>query len=203
MSSIGKKILSAFVEVKEDKQPPVTPSQVTRAVVPESSYALPVPEKFKQYFDKLFMEANIPGPDYYEFAKMTEAMQAIPDERARYLAAYAGLSVQGLDKEKLLQTAQEYIKVLEADAGNFHQSVDRTLEEKVHLRKKEAEENVKRIELLTREIAALQEAVTQLHEEIRESEARIEENTGGYMNACNNMRQTIEQDIEKIRRLIP
>src|SRR6476659_5324880 len=105
MTHFGKKILYAFVEVTEEK--PVTATDVsemhssthtaTAGTVAAGS------EKFKQYFDQLFKDANLPGPDYFEFSKMTEAMMGITDERARYSAAFAGLSVQGLDKQKLLQ----------------------------------------------------------------------------------------------------
>src|SRR6187549_3546443 len=104
MASFGKKILSAFVEVTDEKKAvnhkeeskdfPVIP-----AMAKEVSTG--VQEKFRQYFDQLFREANLPGPDYFEFAKMTQAMQAIADEKSRYSAAYAGLNVQGLDKSKL------------------------------------------------------------------------------------------------------
>ena len=46
-------------------------------------------------------------------------MQAVPDEQVRYITAFAGLSVQGLDKQKLLSTAAQYLQLLETDATNF------------------------------------------------------------------------------------
>src|SRR4051794_1957270 len=98
MSSFGKKFLSAFVEVTEEKkaeqvvvgEPAVKPSFT--ATIPQAADAN---SKFNEYFNKLIAEANLPGPDYYEFSKMTEAMQGISDEKGRYCAAYAGLQVQG------------------------------------------------------------------------------------------------------------
>src|SRR6185437_13298975 len=104
----------------------------------------------------LFREANIPGPDYYEFARMISAMQAIPDERSRYAAAFAGLQVQGLEKEKLLSTAGEYLRVLAGDADRFGSTVETALQEKVHSRTAQAEEKNKRIQVLSQEIVELQ-----------------------------------------------
>src|SRR5687767_1999270 len=129
MANIGKKILSAFIEIKDDPKKE-SEKNVEQAPVYEpvahnktTFTAAQADDKFKQYFDKLFRESNIPGPDYFEFTKMTEAMHNIPDETARYAAAFAGLSVQGLDKTKLISTAEQYIKLLETDAANFLSTV--------------------------------------------------------------------------------
>ena len=122
MASLGKKFLSAFVEVTDEKKAVVTPEEqkhYSTPLAPERPLPSNTSEKFRQYFDKLFSEANLPGPDYYEFAKMTQAMISITDEKARYSAAFAGLSVQGLDKSKLLSTAAEYLKILDTDAVNL------------------------------------------------------------------------------------
>jgi hypothetical protein len=205
MANIGKKILSAFIEIKDDekKESEKIPEQAPvykQEPVTERSYQ--VDDKFKQYFDKLFRESNIPGPDYFEFNKMTEAMQNIPDETARYTAAFAGLSVQGLDKQKLLSTAEQYIRLLETDASNFLSTVDAALKEKVHQKKVEADEKSKRIEQLSQEIQALQEKVLALQQEINENEEKIETNTGGYKVASEQMKKRIFSDIEKIKRYI-
>src|ERR1051325_2767728 len=155
MANLGKKFLSAFVELNDDKkkeaEKPADLKQIYMPATPQpaatftpttasNSYASTGNSKFAAYFEKLFKDANLPGPDYFEFSKMIEAMSSIPDERSRYAAAFAGLSVQGLDKTKLLSTAAEYLRVLNADAANFSSTVDAALQEKVFLKKKEMEE---------------------------------------------------------------
>jgi len=198
--NIGKKILSAFVEVSEDTKPPTaTEVEETPVVRYQSSTDR---EKFQQYFNTLFEEANIQGPDYYEFSKMIEAMSSIPDEKARYAAAFAGLSVQGLDKTRLLSTAVQYLQVLETDASNFNNTIDATLHEKVINKKLEIEEKNKKIQQLSREIKDLQNKMMALQKEIKESEEKIENNSTGYKTESDHMKNKIQSDIEKIKQHI-
>lgn len=208
MASFGKRILSAFVEVKEKgKEPPAPakPSSQPLSATAEEHYKPPQQnsDKFRQYFDKLFRDANIPGPDYFEFAKMTEAMGNITDEKSRYSAAYAGLNVQGLDKEKLLSTAAEYLRILKTDADNFDSTVDAALREKVHDKQEEIKEKNKRIALLSQEIEDLQQQVKMLNNEIKDNEEKIESNSGAYKIEMEIMTGRILQDIEKIKLHIP
>ena len=205
MASIGKKILSAFVEISHEKTPPVKP--VEHGTDYPDAGKSPAPavehsEKFLQHFEKLFREANIPGPDYFEFSKMIEAMNSIPDEKARYTAAFAGLGVQGLDKTKLLSTAAEYLRVLNTDASNFDSTVDLALKEKVHTKKKEFDEKAGRIEHLSREIHELRRQIASLEAEIKENEAKIKSNSGAYKTESERMIARIAGDVEKIKQYI-
>lgn len=207
MASFGKRILSAFVEVK-DKEPSVPakpPASQPLAATAEERYKPPLQnsDKFKQYFEKLFRDANIPGPDYFEFSKMIEAMNSIADEKSRYSAAYAGLNVQGLDKTKLLSTAADYLQVLKTDAANFDSTVDAALREKVHDKQEEIKEKSKRIALLSQEIEDLHAQVKLLNAEIKDNEEKIESNSGAYKSEMEIMTGRILQDIEKIKLHIP
>lgn len=205
MANFGKKFLSAFVEVTGEEKPVTVPEektiQSTKPVV-EKTISANTSEKFRQYFDKLFSEANLPGPDYYEFAKMTRAMVAIADEKASYSAAFAGLSVQGLDKTRLIETASEYLKVLERDAANFNSSVDAALNEKVQAKLQEIKNKQQRIEQLNRELSDLQNEIQLLQVEVKENEEKIESNSGGYKISSGIMKQQIADDIEKIKQYI-
>lgn len=210
MANIGRKILSAFVEVSDEQHPP----EVKQVEVKKSSAiyaaqsqaqggtATENSNKFRQYFDQLFKDANLIGPDYFEFSKMTDAMQGITDERARYSAAFAGLNVQGLDKQKLLNTAAHYVQILEQDANNFNNTVDAALKEKVQGKQEEIESNAKRIEALSKEISDLQNKITVLQHEVKENEERIESNSGAYTQEMKWMKSKMLNDVEKIKQYI-
>ena len=210
MANIGRKIFSAFVEVTDNETPVTKPGETKQYSTPDTSQTLPkrqtdnnvTIEKFKQYFDRLFKDANLPGPDYFEFSKMTEAMMSIQDEKARYTAAFAGLSVQGLDKQKLLHSATQYVQVLETDANNFHTTVDAALKEKVQNKQQEIESNSKRMEALAKEIGDLQNRINALQLEVKENEEKIESNSGAYTREMQNMKNRILQDIKKIEQYI-
>jgi len=204
MARIGRKILSAFIETTEEKETaPVNPSptvepaatggsQAANAATPASD------QRFADYFDKLFSDANIPGPDYFEFSKMVAAMQVIPDERARYFAAFAGLQVQGLDKQRLLSTAAEYLRVLTADADQFRKTVEAALQEKVHSRTAEADEKSRRIQTLSQEILKLQEEIAALQREIGENSDKLTASSNAYTAESSRRKQQLESDIRKI-----
>ncbi|SHN33049.1 DUF3450 domain-containing protein [Chitinophaga sp. CF418] len=207
MASLGKKILSAFIEVEDKtKKEEDAVTQPVQASSPprntEARTAADTDNKFSDYFNRLFADANLPGPDYYEFAKMIEAMHVIKDESARFSAAFAGLQAQGLDKQKLLSSAQEYVKILDADAAAFHSTVDQALLDKVQNKKKEMDQVQEHIQKLSQEILSLQQQIGALTQEIAENEAKIENNSSGYDAAMTNSRNKLLQDIEKIKQHI-
>lgn len=203
MPSLGKKILSAFVDIEEESsdQKQEVPSYPFKAQ-PSQPVTEANQEKFKLYFEKLFKEANLPGPDYFEFSKMIEAMQSIPDEKTRYISAFAGLSVQGLDKSKLVASAEEYIKILHSDSENFSSTINNAVSEKVELKKKQLEEKSQRIQELTREINDLNNQILVLGNEIKENEEKINNNLSGYAVESGRFKAKIEQDIQKINSLL-
>ena len=205
MASIGKKILSAFVEVTDATPAVNKPGERNSTSTFTAAGYTPKQadnEKFRKYFEKLFEEANIPGPDYYEFSKMIEAMNSIPDEKARFSAAFAGLQVQGLDKQKLLTTASSYLEILDKDAVNFLSTVDTAIQEKVLGKKKEMDDKTQRIKELSREISDLQNQVTVLSTEVRENEEKLAHSTDSYKDAMEDMKKRIQNDAEKIKSFI-
>jgi uncharacterized protein YoxC len=206
MSAFGKKLLSAFVEVTEStKEAPELPAaKLTGSAnsTAERTATAHDTSKFAQYFERLFSEANLPGPDYFEYMKMIQAMSSLANEEARYSAAFAGLSVQGLSKQKLLSSAQEYLTLLEKDAANFGSTINAALAEKVHGKKIEMEEKEARIQQLSNEIAQLNNSIAALEKEVTENEEKIKANSSGYYAEAENTKQKILHDIGRIEQSI-
>jgi hypothetical protein len=216
MASFGKKIIAAFLEVAEEKKE--APSEGVahegelregagesgmRQGAGESRMREEGPDgRFAGHFDKLLGEANIPGPDYYEFARMIAVMRGIADEAARYNAAFAGLQVQGLNKQRLLDTAAEYLGVLTADAGQFQATVDDSYQEKVRGKESEAEEKAARMQSLSKEIVQLQQEIAALREEVRTAKEKLAGGSNAYAAESKHRQQEIRRDIDKINQYI-
>jgi hypothetical protein len=234
MASLGKKILSAFMEVTEKEKertvdagpgPMVGDPRAGGMIGTGSGIGLDtgtrprvdvgpgasmgsggsgakVDSRYTEYFDKLLGEANIPGPDYYEFARMVAAMQLIPDESARYHAAFAGLQVQGLNKDKLLSTAAEYLRVLTADSDHFQKTLEAALQDKVRGKETEAEAMAQRIQALSQEIMQLQQQIGGLQDEVRVNRDKLTGSGSSYNAESQRRQQQIQSDIDKISQYI-
>jgi len=217
MAGLFKKALSVFVEFDEDSNKPTdqTLSKPQTGSAPKSessksSLNKDEIEKFEKHFDSLMNEANLPGPDYFEFCKMMEALEAaVPDEKARYAAVFASLTAQGLSKEKLINSAAKYKMVIQDDKTKFEQAVNDKLKGEVDSRKIEVSnlqnkivQNTEAIKKLTQEITDSQGKIQSLNVEITEKESKIKTNIDGYSIASNAMLNKINVDIQKIETLI-
>ncbi|HXD77977.1 MAG TPA: hypothetical protein VN616_09215 [Puia sp.] len=229
MPSLAKRLISAFVEISNGNvhtpgDPAGAPVSAgrgdpgthdnTKPHADGSSRSDPDPladlnprsdppdGRFTGHFDKLLGDANIPGPDYYEFARMIAVMQTIPDETARYNAAFAGLQVQGLDRQRLLDTAAEYLRILAADAAQFQSTVDASYTEKVRAREAEAEQKAARIRALSAEILQLQEQIGGLQEDIRAGKEKLAGSATAYEAESKRRLEEIRRDIERINQYI-
>lgn len=167
-------------------------------------------EKFEKYFDQLFEKANFPGPDYFEFFKTMETLEAhIHDEKARLSATFASLSIQGLTKENLITTAGKYKEIMEKDRANFEKALAEKLNADVGKKnsdliafEKKIQSNSEIIQKLTKEISDAQIQIGKLKTEIIEEENKLTMNKNGYMVACSAVISKISSDIQKIQSTI-
>lgn len=177
------------------------PMQVTAGKLSQSDT-----DKFEKHFEELFDKANLPGPDYYEFWKMLETLEtAVPDTKTRMTAVYASLQVQGLTKEKLLETAKLYQQIIEKDRLEFQGAVNTKVLSEIEGRKtmvaeleKKNAANAEMIQKLTKEIEENNAKAVALKKEVIDEEAKINNNKNGYNIACDAMTAMINDDIQKI-----
>lgn len=81
--------------------------------------------EFNQYLMKLMDDANLPGPDYYEFAKALSGMNTLPiTEQQKYVSVFAGFQAQGVTAQSLVDAAMKYIAILgQKKSSEFDASV--------------------------------------------------------------------------------
>jgi predicted nucleic acid-binding Zn-ribbon protein len=212
MAGIFKKAMGLFVEFEEDTKSEASEKSDKTAHAPARVSPLQTLnaedlDKFEKHFEKLFEQANQPGPDYYEFMKMCETLEAhIKDERARLSATYASLTIQGLTKEKLLDSANKYREIINHDKTHFEKIANEKSEKEIGHKKKELvslEETIKHhsemIQKLTKEITESQAAIGRLKTTIQEEEGKLHRNKQGYLLACEAMTRKISDDITKIQ----
>lgn len=211
MAGIFKKAMGLFVEFEVDPQKTThhtsSPSAPPTRVSPQQVLNAEEFDKFEKHFEKLFDQTNLPGPDYYEFMKMMETLEThIKDETARMSATYASLTIQGLTKEKLIETANKYKEVISQDKAQFEKIANDKSERDIGQKRKDLqslEETIKRhaemIQKLTQEISDSQIAMGKLKATITEEETKLAKNKQGYLLACEAMMRKIADDITKIQ----
>ncbi|MBS1508336.1 MAG: DUF4047 domain-containing protein [Bacteroidetes bacterium] len=212
MPSFFQKALGVFVEFEEDNKeskPNVTTKASATPVSQASSLAQNPAEaaKFEKYFDGLFERANFPGPDYYEFFKMMDTLEAhIHDEKARLSATFASLSIQGLTKEILIDSANKYKAIIEKDLVEFEKALNEKASVEVGQRQKELQDiekkivtNSEQIQKLTKEITEYQQTISKLKAKIAEEDSKLKENNNGYLTASKAVTSKIVSDIQKIQ----
>ncbi len=222
MSSFFKKALGVFMEFEDT---PASASQPSPSSIPSHIPAVPSAapvtgaspireelskedvDKFEKHFSNLMERTNLPGPDYYEFFKMMETLEAhIADEGARMAAVFATLAIQGLTKEKLLESAAVYSDVIEKDNAQFHKALADKNASEVEGRKRNVadlegriQRNAEQIQLLTKQITEYQTQIAALTKEAQLEQQRLEINSSAYQIASKAMSAKVTSDIQKIK----
>lgn len=228
MSDFIRKALGMFVEFDETPEQATGGNSNNTTQTPAASVPSNVPsisprqpayngpmtqqdiDKFTKHFEEVFDKANLEGLDYYEFSKTMHALEStLPDENMRIATVYATMKIQGLTKEKILETARHYVGVLEADKAMFEKAASDKASQEIEERKvkaagleKKIAENGEMIKKLTQEMADAQANIGTIKAEIVQYDAKISANKGSYTIAYRAMYNKIISDIQKLTTLI-
>lgn len=159
---------------------------------------------------KAMEAANLEGYDYFELRGSLKALEkVIPDEETRFKSAFVTVSTMGVSPEKLIQTAEHYLRVIKDEESKFNMAIDsKTTSDvidkenelnqmEITIKNKEAE-----IRKLTEEIEQIKAARTNISSQIGEAKAKVEEKKVLFYTALNEVNNSISSDIEKIKKYI-
>lgn len=213
MKDLLKDALSPFLSFDKPKTNPSQKSDPPVSVK-DSPKTVVVPpanlDKFQNYFTALMEKLDLPGPDYFEFAKAVKDLESdLPNEDARFKAVFKTLKASGLTKEILLSSATKYLSEFEKDKEVFTKQVSEKETQEIESRNKEISgletENKsidEQIEKLQKEKETNLQKIESLKAEIQTAEAKIHNNEGGYRLAYDQIVGKINEDLKKIQTVL-
>jgi hypothetical protein len=162
----------------------------------------------KQLADAL-EQANLPGYDYFEFAKAVDAQASIlPSEELRFKSSFVGAQASDpkITSDALIAAAQKYLGVLKQKEAEFNSAVEKhsvgsvvakdEAIKKIDLDMQAKAEDIKRV---TEEINAMQQQKTTLTNEISTAKAEIDKVRNNFQATLQVFVKKITSDIDKIK----
>ncbi|MEO1438542.1 MAG: hypothetical protein AAFV80_23585 [Bacteroidota bacterium] len=174
------------------------------------SEASALDQKSATYIIRALEENNLEGFDYLEYKQSLSGMVHLNmDESTRYQSAFVTASTLGLTKEKLLETAHFYKKVVTREKDQFEAALKNKIDNEIagkrlEVNSMETEINNKyeQIRRLKEEIAALQTKIENYQESINGVEGKIDEARSSFENAHTTILKYIDDDIQKIESFV-
>lgn len=222
----GKDTTPKKEEVKKDASKTVTTQKVVSKTIPtletssnESTSTITTPvnigggteqPEFVEYFKEVFKEANLPGPDYYEFVSALDnpALKSIPDQM-KFVSIFAGFVAQGCTKERLIDSAKTYIDLFTKKKEGFEQALEKSFSEVVGGREAEVERLNEENQKIDEEMQKLVEkkmkngeSISKLTTEITEETNRLKLKHANFLATYERMTKEISDNSVKIGQYI-
>ncbi|MDF1546324.1 MAG: hypothetical protein P1P88_00790 [Bacteroidales bacterium] len=158
---------------------------------------------------KAISDANLPGEDYLEFVSALQAMKGIDlAESVKMQTVLATLSTKGLTIQKIVESADYYLKVLENEKDKFRQAMAQQTQGKVDGKQKQIksleEENTKKaeqIKALTEQIEHNNQQMDKIKKDIAEADEKIKTTEHNFNVTYDFVANQIMDKVEKIKNL--
>ncbi|MDD5589170.1 MAG: hypothetical protein PHP92_03900 [Candidatus Nanoarchaeia archaeon] len=211
--SIFKNILGLLVvqeekteEIKQSPESEIQPVVVSKPIIQNQ---IKSSSKILKVLEETLKENNIDGFDYFEFRNALKTMaSSIPDETTRFNAALATASSMNVDVEKLIETAKQYISILNEEGKKFEEDLESETTTMNNLIKeniiieKSIKDKSNTIKTLTDEIAELQIKKKNNEDEITKNKSSLDVAKQQFITARDQLITDIKNDISKLNTYI-
>ncbi len=163
-------------------------------------------ERFQEILLTALERNNQDGFDYFEYRESLKNLEKMPlDEKTRFQSAFAMAQTMGATPDKLKQSAQYYISVLQGELSKFEQAHkdqrSRLIgEREAEFKNLEAviKNKAEQIKQLTKEIEEHTKRREQIQSEIESSTRKIEQTRVEFEATFHGVVQRIQSDIAKM-----
>jgi len=195
--TITEKTSSFNIKNQKTETPPSPPSKGE------------VNEQIFSSLTKAISDANLPGEDYLEFVSALQAMKSIElAESVKMQTVLATLSIKGLTVQKIVESADYYMKVLENEKDKFKQAMIQQTQGKVDEKQKQIKSleeanllKADQIKKLTDEINYNAEQIEKIKKDITDADHKIKTTENNFYVTYDYVANQIINNVEKIKNL--
>jgi len=189
----------------------VNSSGETVADVTQNQAPTDLPGEFNpKIFEQLMMaihKANLPGEDYIEFMEALQAMKDIPlDENIKMQTVFATLSTKGLTAQKVFESSDYYLKVLDNEKSKFYEALKSQTSNQIEKKKEDVvkledviKAKIEKIAMLNEEINQAKQMIVNIKNEVVESDTKIKKTENDFLITYKKIENQIRITVEKIK----
>ncbi len=212
----GNKVVKK-TDKKPEKKNPNKLSQTKQPLTPETKQSTPLSVSKGTFNKKIFesltqaiQKADLPGEDYLEFMNALQAMKNIDlDEKIKMQTVLATLSTKGLTVQKIIESADYYLKVLENERDKFKIVINKQTETKIGGKNKKIKdleaENQKKADMikqLTNEINKNQTEIKKIKKELETAGVKIKTAESDFNVTYDYVANQIKEKVKQLQSLI-
>ena len=162
------------------------------------------------YLTNAILKNDLPGFDYLEFKRSLTNLKSMDmDNTMAIRSAFATASTVGLTKQKLVESARHYMKVLEKEKKQFGDAFKNQMEVQIKKRQQKLEDLKLLMDKYTKEIESLQQKLVEVQTHTQKTEGEIGNSSDKLKEAADKFENTftvihsqIEDDIKIINDLL-
>ena len=163
-------------------------------------------DKFYQVLFGALEKNNQPGFDYLEFKKALQSLESlIPDEKTKFLSAFAGAKAAGTDANALNKSIEGYLQILDAEASNFRNAVDAQWAKQIDNRENEINQLTQLVKSKTEQISKLQSEIDEhtkmldsLNDEIGGAKDKLVQTKANFTTTLDDLVKQLRGDKDRI-----
>jgi hypothetical protein len=167
-------------------------------------------DKILESLSIAIQNSDLPGEDYLEFIGAVQSLKDLPlTDELKYRTAYSTLSTKGLTYNKIFESADYYVKVLENEHKKFYEALNQRsnsvlTQNRGDIEKLKAENmnRAKMIEKLSAEISETQDKIASLETSIVEAETKLKTTEQEFVATYQYMVEKIKSNISKVKQFI-
>lgn len=168
-------------------------------------------EKSRTFLLNAIKENNQSGFDYLEYKQALIRLEEMEMEPALAIqSAYTTATTVGLTREKLLDSAEFYLSVLNNEYKQFKKALEKQMEARVHSKEKQKSSLEKKRDNIRKKIRELEkeesEIVTKLEKmdaDTEDARKKIEQTSDRFAETLNTITEKIQTDLELFKSHLP